>query len=187
MNETSKSPIKAIIGLGNPGRQYMRTRHNAGFLILEALAARYGGSWQKKDNAEVALITVNNNPLILIKPQTFMNSSGAVISGLAKQGIKAENILVVHDELEQPFGVIKWRTGGSARGHNGLKSIIANAGDGFMRLRFGIDRPADKNQVPDYVLENFKENTNELDQALEKAVDMIEEYLKEDPSSALTK
>ena len=179
MDQIQKSQIKAIIGLGNPGRQYMHTRHNAGFLILDALANRHAASWHKKDNAEVTSISVDGKSIMLIKPQTFMNSSGVVIPWLAKQGIKAENILVVHDELEQPFGIIKWRVGGSARGHNGLKSIIANAGDGFMRLRFGIDRPADKNQVPDYVLENFKENQSELERALEKAVDMIEDELQE--------
>lgn len=176
MEQLQKPHIKAIIGLGNPGKQYTYNRHNAGFLILDILAHRYSASWQKKDNAEVASITINNNPILLIKPQTFMNSSGAVISALAKQGIKAENILVVHDELESPFGIIKWRTGGSARGHNGLKSIIAHAGDNFMRLRFGIGRPSDKNQVPDYVLENFKESKQDLELALSQAVDMVEDY-----------
>lgn len=131
----------------------------------------------KKDNQEVATLIKNEKKFLLIKPQTYMNSSGKVVPALLKQGIKAENILVVHDELEQPFGAIKIKVGGSAKGHNGLKSIIAACGDQFARLRFGIGRPENKEDVPDYVLQKFKENPENLEQLINKAVLLVEEHL----------
>lgn len=169
--------IKAIIGLGNPGPKYTFTRHNIGFRILDALADAHHLSWQKKDNAEIAILEQSGKKILLLKPQTFMNDSGKVIHGLLKQGIKPENILVVHDELEQPFGALKLRMGGSARGHNGLKSIIAACGDQFARLRFGIGRPEVKEDVPNYVLEKFKENPEDVEQHIGQAVAMIEKLL----------
>ncbi len=169
--------IKAIIGLGNPGPNYYYTRHNIGFRVLDELAKAYGLSWQSKDNQEITTLLKDGKKILLIKPQTFMNSSGKVVPALLKQGIKAENILVVHDELEQPFGNLKMRVGGSSRGHNGLKSIIAACGDQFARLRFGIGRPLVKEDVPDYVLEKFKENPAELEQLINQAVQMIEQQV----------
>jgi len=167
--------IKIIIGLGNPGKQYERTRHNIGFLILDALAKKYDALWQKKNNQEVAEVEINDNKIILIKPQTFMNSSGKIIPSLLKQGIKAENLLVVHDELEKPFGKIEFRTGGSHRGHNGLRSIMEFCGPDFIRLRFGIGRPENKEEVTQYVLSNFFEPWASVELLIDKAVIMIEE------------
>lgn len=169
--------IKAIIGLGNPGPKYYHTRHNIGFRILDAFADAHQLSWQSKDTMEIAAFNTGDKKVLLIKPQTFMNDSGKVIPGLLKQGIKPENILVIHDELEQPFGKIQIRMGGSARGHNGLKSIIAACGDQFARMRFGIARPAIKEDVPEYVLERFKENPAELDQLIHKAVAEIDKLI----------
>src|SRR5579872_2341140 len=103
---TMTNKIKAIIGLGNPGKQFHYTRHNIGFLVLDTLAESEHATWKEKENQEIAEIHVNGQKIILIKPQTFMNNSGKVIPSLLKQGIKAENILVVHDELEKPFGKI---------------------------------------------------------------------------------
>lgn len=167
------SSIKAIIGLGNPGKKYEKTRHNIGFLVVDALADAYGASWNEKPLMHTAQITINTVPVLLIKPQTFMNNSGEVIPQLTKQGIKAENILVVHDELEIPFGQIKTRSAGSARGHNGLKSIIAACGDEFHRLRLGIGRPDDKNDVPEYVLAPFSEQSHELAAFIDQSVAAI--------------
>lgn len=166
--------IKAIIGLGNPGPRFHRHRHNIGFLILDALADAHGGSWQKKDNADIAQVTINDHRIQLIKPQTYMNDSGKVVPSLLKQGIKAEHILVVHDELEKPFGDISIRMGGSAKGHNGLRSIIGMCGMDFPRVRFGIGRPAQREEVPDYVLSNFSENNADLEQRIQNAVSVIE-------------
>lgn len=170
--------IKAIIGLGNPGRQYKYNRHSIGFQVVDELAQRCGGSWSKKENMELAEITLNGQRILLIKPLTFMNSSGQVVPFLLKKGIKADNILVVHDELELPFGKIQIKKGGSAKGHNGLKSIIQACGDEFYRLRFGIGRPAEREQVPDYVLEDFTENPAELTAAIEKSVALIEATIR---------
>lgn len=166
--------IKAIIGLGNPGHKYSKNRHNIGFKIVDALANKYGAHWQKKEHMEIATVDINGQSIMLIKPQTFMNSSGKVYPFLAKHGIKAENVLVVHDELELPFGQIKTKTGGSAKGHNGLKSIIAACGDMFHRLRFGIGRPAVRERVPDYVLEDFAEDVEPyIEQAVDALVDLF--------------
>ncbi len=173
MKIETKKPILAIIGLGNPGPKYSLNRHNIGFLVVDALAMRHGGEWQKKELMEVATIRINDQKVLLVKPQTFMNSSGKVLPFLNKQGIKAENILVVHDELEYPFGKLKIRFGGSARGHNGLRSIIDFCGKEFARLRFGIGRPEEKKDVGNYVLQNFSERIEELEILIEQAVDMI--------------
>jgi peptidyl-tRNA hydrolase, PTH1 family len=169
--------IKIIIGLGNPGKQYHYNRHNIGFLIVDALAATHHASWHKKGDYEYAEIEVNGENITLIKPQTFMNSSGKVLPSLLKQGIKAENVLVVHDELEKPFGKIEFRMGGSHRGHNGLRSIMEFCGPDFMRLRFGIGRPEHKEEVAQYVLSNFSEPSDELEKLIDNAVNMIEEIL----------
>ena len=168
-----KNPIQAIIGLGNPGHKFSFNRHNAGFLVLDLLADDLGASWRSKDNMEIAQVMINGAKVILIKPQTFMNSSGTVIPFLIKQGIKAENMLVVHDELELPFGQIKMKKGGSHKGHNGLKSIIGVCGSDFERLKFGIGRPEVKDHVPDYVLHNFTEPRVEVEALIHQAVEMI--------------
>ncbi|MFI5333046.1 MAG: aminoacyl-tRNA hydrolase [Candidatus Babeliales bacterium] len=170
--------IKAVIGLGNPGPKFHMTRHNIGFLVLDALCDRYHGNWQARENMEQASITLDNHPLILIKPQTFMNTSGAVIPFLTKQGIKPENILVIHDELELPFGKMRIKHGGSARGHNGLRSIIERCGADFPRLSFGIGRPEQKEMVGDYVLQNFSEKKMELEDKINAAVSMIEDVVR---------
>jgi peptidyl-tRNA hydrolase, PTH1 family len=169
--------IKIIIGLGNPGAKYHLNRHNIGFLVLDALAEKYAVSWNKKTDRETAEIEINNKKIILIKPQTFMNSSGTIIPSLLKQGVKAENILVVHDELEKPFGKVDLKIGGSHRGHNGLRSIMGMCGADFMRLRFGIGRPENKEDVPNYVLSNFSRDEN-IEELINEAVKVIEETVK---------
>ena len=177
MSSESKSLIKAIIGLGNPGRQYESTRHNIGFKVVDVLCERFGGQWKEQNNMQSAQVIINGKKILLITPQTFMNSSGRVMPFLQKQGIGVENILVAHDEMEIPFGSLKMRSGGSARGHNGLKSFIEQCGQDFMRLRFGIGRPDNRDDVADYVLANFTESSNEVDHLTEQAADMIEQYL----------
>lgn len=165
--------IKAIIGLGNPGQKFVYTRHNIGFRVIDTLADRLSATWRTRDKMEVAEAIINEKKIILIKPQTFMNNSGEVIPFLTKQGIKVDELLVIHDELELPFGKIGFKTGGSAKGHNGLKSIIAHAGDNFHRLRFGIGRPTERTEVPDYVLTRFAEPDHEVEELIAQAVDDI--------------
>ena len=167
--------IKAIIGLGNPGHQYRNNRHNIGFKVLDALAEQHGALWLSKPLMQVTDIQLNNKKVILIKPQTFMNSSGQVISFLQKKGIDAENILVVHDELEKKFGSIMIRQGGSHRGHNGLRSIIGSCGQDFWRIRFGVGRPENKDDVSDYVLSNFQEDSAEIDRLIGEVLGLIQD------------
>ncbi len=165
--------IKAIIGLGNPGSKFAHTRHNAGFMVVDALAEQQGAQWKEKDNFEVADITLNNDNILLIKPLTFMNSSGRVLGVLAKKGIKPEEILVVHDEIELPFGKVKYKFSGSHKGHNGLRSIIEVIGKDFGRLRLGVGRPDDAEHVPDYVLSNFSEPRDHVDRMIDEGVEHI--------------
>ncbi len=164
---------KAIIGLGNPGPQYFYTRHNIGFRIVDELVALDGGTWKKRDEMEYAEVRIHDTSVIVIKPQTFMNNSGRVCSFLQKKGITNKQLLVVHDELEKPFGHLSIKEGGSAKGHNGLKSIIGVYGQEFWRLRFGIGRPENKDEVPDYVLARFKESKEQVDAEIRKAVELI--------------
>lgn len=166
--------IKAIIGLGNPGPKFIFMRHNIGFRVVDALAEKYGATWTTQKNYEIASIQIGPHLIQLIKPQTFMNNSGEIIPDLIKKGIKPENILVVHDELEKPFGTLTFKADGSARGHNGLRSLIERGGLDFARLRFGIGRPENKEMVGDYVLHKFTEPQHEIDQLIDQAIAMIE-------------
>jgi PTH1 family peptidyl-tRNA hydrolase len=152
-----KPTIKVIIGLGNPGSKYYTTRHSIGFCILDALVEKHNLVWQKSDLMEYAELR-NDAVIYFIKPMTYMNSSGKVIPWLQKKGIKSEDIMVIHDDLEKKFGSISIKQGGSARGHNGLRSIIGMIGQNFWRLRFGIGRPENKEDVGDYVLESFSKD-----------------------------
>jgi len=178
MEEKLEHPILAVIGLGNPGVKYYANRHNIGFRVVDALAQRYGGQWLQKEIMDLATIQIGDKKFLLLKPQTFMNESGKVMPFLNKKGIKAENLLVIHDELEFPFGKIKIRFGGSARGHNGLRSIIEHVGKDFARLRFGIGRPEDKKMVGTYVLQNFSEPAAEVDQLIDQSTDLVERALQ---------
>ncbi|MDD2724436.1 MAG: aminoacyl-tRNA hydrolase [Methylovulum sp.] len=148
--------IKLIVGLGNPGRQYEKTRHNAGFLFLDTLLADYRGSWQleAKFQGSLAECSIAYHKLLLLKPGTFMNRSGQAVGKVARYyKIPPEEILVVHDELDFDVGVVKLKKGGGHAGHNGLRDIIAHlGGNDFYRLRIGIGRPAAGKVVADYVL-----------------------------------
>lgn len=171
--------IKAIIGLGNPGPSFEKTRHNIGFKVLDTLATEESLSWKKKDN----FLEAQWHDILLIKPQTFMNNSGQVIPYLQKKGITANEIIVVHDELEVPFGTIKTKLGGSHKGHNGLRSIIEKIGADFHRLRFGISRPEDRNDVPDYVLKNFSPNeVVELEDLMRISIEQLNTIKKKEES-----
>ena len=170
-----KYDIKAIIGLGNPGPKYYFTRHSIGFLVVDALAMDFGAQWQKKDVLELAEINCSGQKIILIKPQTFMNSSGKVIPFLLKKGIKVENIVVIHDELESVFGKVSLKEGGSAKGHNGLRSVISACGPDFLRIRCGISRPDNREDVSKYVLTQFPKDDDVLDRMIEEAVRTLKE------------
>ena len=185
--------LKVIIGLGNPGKQYYYQRHSIGFRILDELAKKHNLCWHTKGESEQTELSripkqtdptsvtqpVNQqaNKILLIKPQTFMNNSGAIMPSLLKQGIEAGQILVIHDELEIPFGKITARIGGSHRGHNGLRSIIERCGPEFVRLRVGIGRPKDQKDVGSYVLSPFDEPQEEIDTLIERSIVLIEQAI----------
>ena len=172
-----KYNIKVVIGLGNPGPKYYFTRHSIGFQVVDYFARLHNAQWHSKELMEVAEISLDSKNIFLIKPQTFMNSSGKVIPWLLKKGIKSENIVVIHDELEHKFGKVTMRLGGSARGHNGLKSIASVCGMDFYRIRCGIGRPERREDVGDYVLRPFTEDEDDIQQEIEKASDLIEKMI----------
>lgn len=144
------------MGLGNPGQQYQKTRHNVGFLFLDRLMESCGASWmlEPKFHALVANCFIGNHKVTLLKPQAFMNRSGLAVGAIARYyKLKAEEVLVVHDELDLNPGVVKLKKSGGHAGHNGLRDIIAGlGGSDFYRIRLGIGRPAPGMQVADYVL-----------------------------------
>lgn len=151
--------IKLLVGLGNPGQKYTKTRHNAGFLLLDELAKSEGVvfSRQSRFYGDLTEMNADARAMYLLKPSTFMNRSGqAVVSLMKYYKIKPEEILVVHDELDFEVGTLKLKSGGGHGGHNGLRDIIASMGvRDFKRLRIGIGRPGSGRVVADYVLSDF--------------------------------
>jgi PTH1 family peptidyl-tRNA hydrolase len=148
--------IKLIVGLGNPGQQYDRTRHNAGFWFLDGVITNYGVSWSYEGRFEgsVSNALIAKQKVVLLKPQTFMNLSGRAVGNLSRYfKFEPEEILVVHDELDFEPGVVRLKKGGGHAGHNGLRDIASNlSSKDFYRLRVGIGRPPGRQPVADYVL-----------------------------------
>jgi peptidyl-tRNA hydrolase, PTH1 family len=146
-----------IIGLGNPGGRHAGHRHNVGFMAADAIHRRHGfGPWRRRFQAEVAEGTLAGEKSLLVKPQTYMNESGRSVGEAVKFfKLTPADILVIHDEVDLPPGKIRMKAGGSAAGHNGLRSIDAAIGDGFRRLRIGVGHPGAKKRVPGYVLRDF--------------------------------
>ena len=147
--------MKLIVGLGNPGTEYARTRHNAGFQFADELARRYAATFRSepRHRAELARARVGAADLWLLKPMSYMNHSGEAVRSVATfYKIPLGSILVAYDELDFPPGVVRLKQGGGAAGHNGMRDVIAQMGDAFWRLRIGIGHPGDRAQVLDYVL-----------------------------------
>jgi PTH1 family peptidyl-tRNA hydrolase len=166
-----------VAGLGNPGRDYARTRHSVGFMVSDELARRYDASWRSKFSADVAEIRLDDRRLALLKPQTFMNESGrAVAAAVRFFKVPAESLLVVHDEVDLEPGRLQLRAGGGLAGHNGLRSIAQHLKtQEFLRLRIGVGRPkrGDPRPVADYVLSPFDEQFD-LDALVARAADAVE-------------
>ena len=169
--------MKVILGLGNPGREYEATRHNAGWWLLDHLAARWHFDAWKKDGESMSTTgLVNGKRVKLQKPQTYMNLSGKAITyWLQDLKIPKENLLVIVDEIALPFGSLRMRTKGSAGGHNGLKNIeLLLGGQDYCRMRFGVGNNFGKGQQVDYVLSNFtQEEFTQLPPVMDKAAEMI--------------
>lgn len=150
--------MKLLVGLGNPGAEYAATRHNIGFMALDALHERLGTeSWQRKFHGSLATATLQGDRLLLLKPQTFMNRSGLAVGEVCQfYKIPPADVLVFHDELELPPGRVRVKQGGGHAGHNGLKSLDAAIGADYWRIRLGIGRPPpERESVHDYVLQPF--------------------------------
>ena len=179
-----------IVGLGNPGRKYRGNRHNIGFMAVDALAAAYDIQSSKVQNkAIVGNCRIQSQNVIIAKPQTYMNSSGDAVGPLARYyKVPPENVLVVYDELDLPFGTIRLREKGGAGGHNGMKSIINHLGNDFPRVRLGIGRPPGQMPVPAHVLRDFdKKDLPLLDDVLAEAVRAIETYLRDGIQLAMSR
>ncbi|AHI53393.1 aminoacyl-tRNA hydrolase [Spiroplasma culicicola] len=170
---------KLIIGLGNPGKQYEVTRHNAGFIAIDCLLERYGFQNSKEDlKAQLFFSSINGEKVIFAKPQTFMNLSGqALIAIMNFYKINIKDIIVIYDDKDLPLASARFREKGSAGGHNGIKNIIALLGsDQFNRLRIGIDPPPNKEyKIVDWVLS--KMNNNEIE-SIKQRVNDISDFLK---------
>jgi peptidyl-tRNA hydrolase, PTH1 family len=174
-------PLHVIVGLGNPGPKYDRTRHNVGFLAVDELARRHGITWRgRQARAEVAKGTINGIPVVLAKPQTFMNLSGESVSGLLNwHKVPVSRLIIIYDDMDLPLGSIRVRARGSAGGHNGMKSILQHLrSEEFARLRIGVERPPGAGENIDWVLGHFtKDEQRELQPALNNAVDAVEFWL----------
>jgi len=148
-------PLSLIVGLGNPGPTYARTRHNAGFELADELARRTGASFrhESRHQGELARAVIDGSDVWLLKPMTYMNLSGQSVRSVAGfYRIPPQSILVAHDELDFPPGLVRLKEGGGHGGHNGLRDLIAQLGDDFWRLRIGIGHPGDRDAVLNYVL-----------------------------------
>jgi PTH1 family peptidyl-tRNA hydrolase len=148
-----------VAGLGNPGREYERTRHNVGWLVLDELAKRHDGSWRSKFSGSLAEVRVGPLRLALLKPETYMNDSGGPVGAAARfYKVEPEQVLVVHDDVDLEAARLQVRAGGGLAGHNGLRSLAQHLGSqDFLRLRIGVGRPGrgDRRSVADWVLSPF--------------------------------
>jgi PTH1 family peptidyl-tRNA hydrolase len=184
------SSVKLIVGLGNPGKQYEQTRHNAGFWFVEEVARQFNVQFRPETKflGEVVRIQSNDFDFFLLKPSTFMNRSGQSIQALAKfYKLSVTEILVVHDELDLPPGVAKLKKTGGHGGHNGLRDTIsAFSSKDFLRLRLGIGHPGDRSQVVDYVLKApSKTDFTLIDDAIYQASKILPDLLQDKLEQAM--
>jgi PTH1 family peptidyl-tRNA hydrolase len=182
-------PLKLIVGLGNPGPEYARTRHNAGFWFAEELARRAGATFRSepRHQGELAKLRIDGTELWLLKPMSFMNRSGGPVHSVAGfYKIPVDSILVAYDELDFPAGVVKLKQGGGAAGHNGIRDIAPQVGDGFWRVRIGIGHPGDRSAVLNYVLGRPSAEDNRLiDEAIGAALDVLPVLISEGGQKAM--
>ena len=175
------SALTLIVGLGNPGDEYARTRHNAGVWLIEALAQHYGVAlnFQSKFSGYTARIQRDSLDAILLVPTTYMNRSGIAVQAVAHfYQIAPQNILVAHDELDLAAGVIRFKKGGGHGGHNGLRDIIAHIGADFARCRMGIGHPGIREEVTNFVLHAPSQaDRKALDQSIEQVLEYAPELL----------
>ena len=184
-------PLKLIVGLGNPGTEYSRTRHNAGFHFVDELAARHGATFRSepRHRAELARARIAETEVWLLKPMSYMNHSGDPVRSVASfYKVPLDAILVAYDELDFPAGIVRLKRGGGAAGHNGMRDVIAQMGDAFWRLRIGIGHPGDRAQVLDYVLGRpSAADAALIEEALLAAADMLPVMVTEGAQIAMNR
>jgi PTH1 family peptidyl-tRNA hydrolase len=185
MSSTSEArdQLWLIAGLGNPGPSYAATRHNAGFMVVDLLAARAGGKFKAhKGRCDVVEGRVAGTRAVLAKPKAFMNLSGGPVAAMRDfYKVPADHIVVVHDELDIDYGVLRLKQGGGDNGHNGLRSISSALGTKeYLRVRFGIGRPPGRQDPADYVLKNFSAAENkDLAYHVDRCADAVETLITE--------
>ncbi len=176
-----------VVGLGNPGERYAGTRHNAGFMVLDELAARTGGGFKSRKSpggasADVVEGRLAGRSVVLAKPRSYMNESGGPVAAVARfYKIAPEQIIVVQDELDLPFGTLRLKRGGSEGGHNGIRSVVSSLGSPeFVRVRLGIGRPPGRQDAVDHVLRDFSTvERRELPLVIDQAADAVEAVLSD--------
>ncbi|GLW97565.1 aminoacyl-tRNA hydrolase [Microtetraspora sp. NBRC 16547] len=171
-----------VVGLGNPGPEYAGNRHNAGFMVLDELAARVGGRFKvHRSRAEIVEGRLAGAPAVLAKPLSFMNLSGGPVKALADfYKVAPANVVVIHDELDIPYGALRAKLGGGDNGHNGLKSITKSlATRDYLRIRFGIGRPPGRMDAAAFVLKDFATvERKDLPFLVDRAADMVESLIR---------
>lgn len=183
------TPIKIIVGLGNPGPEHVLTRHNVGFWFVDALAAKLGGRFRShtRFQGEICRLPLNGDEVTLLKPATYMNRSGLAIRALTDYlKVSPAETLVIHDELDLPVGEARFKLGGGHGGHNGLRDTITHIGADFWRLRIGIGHPGDKSQVIDYVLRRApKEEEEKILASIAASLDALDVFIHQGAEKAM--
>jgi PTH1 family peptidyl-tRNA hydrolase len=177
-NEMAGLSLRLVVGLGNPGSEYLATRHNAGFWFVDELVRRHDGrlKQERRYGGQVGRVRIGDEDVWLLKPMGYMNRSGTPVRAFCDYlQIPAQQVLVAHDDLDLPPGTVRLKCGGGAGGHNGLRDTIAHLGEDFWRLRFGIGRPSHQEEVIGYVLQR----PNEADERL--IVGAVDEAVHEFP------
>ena len=175
-----KLPVKLIVGLGNPGAQYKGTRHNVGFAVLDELARRASVEFESAPaDALMARWRRTDEPVLLVKPLTYMNLSGQAVGEMSRYfKIEPVDLLIVVDEVQLPLGKLRARARGSAGGHNGLKSVIAHLGDNYGRLRLGVGRGDSRRDLADHVLARFdQDEAADAERMISRAADAAETFI----------
>ncbi len=178
-----------VVGLGNPGRKYSLTRHNAGFLVLEHLARRQGIKFtRKEEKVSTARIKVGEKQVLLAKPLTFMNLSGEAVNILLERyHLPLDRVIIISDDVALPFGYLRLKPKGSSGGHKGLASIIAQIGPDFPRLRIGVGSPPPEEEMKEYVLTRFTPREEKLlPPILERAVQALSVWVEEGIEKAMS-